>query len=51
VGLMRTPKEKPYSYIGFMAAADDMSTLYLIDVIYISTCNKNGNLYRFFLRP
>jgi D-alanine-D-alanine ligase len=32
-GLMCTPKEKPHSYIGFMAAVDNMSSSDLIDEI------------------
>ena len=32
-GLMCTPKEKPHSYIGFMAVADNMSSSDLIDEI------------------
>ena len=32
-GLMCTPKEKPHSYFGFMAAADNMSASDLIDEI------------------
>ena len=39
-GLMCTPKEKPPSYFGFMAAADDMSASDLIDEIIKSALKR-----------
>jgi len=39
-GLMCTPKEKPHSYFGFMAAADDMSASDLIDAIIKSALKR-----------
>jgi len=39
-GLMCTPKEKPHSYFGFMAAADDMSASDLIDEIIKSALKR-----------
>jgi D-alanine-D-alanine ligase len=39
-GLMCTPKEKPHSYIGFMAAASNMSASDLIDKIVKSALTR-----------
>ena len=39
-GLMCTPKEKPHSYFGFMAAADNMSASDLIDEIIKSALKR-----------
>jgi D-alanine-D-alanine ligase len=39
-GLMCTPKEKPHSYIGFMAAADNMSSSDLIGEIIKSALKR-----------
>jgi D-alanine-D-alanine ligase len=39
-GLMCTPKEKPHSYFGFMAAADDMIASDLIDKIVKSALKR-----------
>jgi D-alanine-D-alanine ligase len=39
-GLMCTPKEKPHSYIGFMAVADNMSSSDLIDEIVKSALKR-----------
>ena len=39
-GLMCTPKEKPHSYIGFMAVADNMSASDLIDKIVKSALKR-----------
>jgi len=39
-GLMCTPKEKPHSYIGFMAVADNMSSSDLIDEIIRSALKR-----------
>jgi D-alanine-D-alanine ligase len=39
-GLMCTPKEKPHSYIGFMAAATNMSASELIDKIIKSALKR-----------
>jgi len=39
-GLMCTPKDKPCSYIGFMAAADGMSASDLIDEIVKSALKR-----------
>ena len=39
-GLMCTPKEKPHSYIGFMAAAANMSASDLIDIIVKSALKR-----------
>ncbi|HAJ94725.1 MAG TPA: hypothetical protein DCP02_00690 [Actinobacteria bacterium] len=39
-GLMCTPKEKPHSYIGFMAVADNMNSSDLIDEIIRSALKR-----------
>ena len=39
-GLMCTPKEKPHSYIGFMAVADNMDSSELIDKIVKSALKR-----------
>ncbi len=39
-GLMCIPKEKPHSYIGFMAVADNMSSSDLIDEIIKSALKR-----------
>ena len=40
-GLMCTPKEKPHSYIGFMAVASNMDSTELIDKIVKSALRRN----------
>ena len=39
-GLMCTPKEKPHSYFGFMAAANNMNASDLIDEIIKSALKR-----------